>query len=83
MPGEVVLGSWSPEDEWLTAPGKGWAEEEDRKRESEERPGRGKRSQRRSFVSNSFSQWTGLYSPWNSPARTLEWVALPFSRGSS
>ena len=21
--------------------------------------------------------------PWNSPARTLEWVAIPFSRGSS
>ena len=25
----------------------------------------------------------GLYSPWNSPARILEWVAFPFSRGSS
>ena len=28
----------------------------------------------------------GLYSPWNSPAqntRILEWVAIPFSRGSS
>ena len=25
----------------------------------------------------------GRYSPWNSPGRILEWVALPFSRGSS
>ena len=25
----------------------------------------------------------GLYSPWNSPARILEWLAFPFSRGSS
>ena len=25
----------------------------------------------------------GLYSPWNSPARILDWVAFPFSRGSS
>ena len=25
----------------------------------------------------------GLYSLWNSPARTLKWVAIPFSRGSS
>ena len=25
----------------------------------------------------------GLYSPWNSPGRMLEWVAFPFSRGSS
>ena len=24
-----------------------------------------------------------LYNPWNSPGRTLEWVAIPFSRGSS
>ena len=34
-----------------------------------------------SVVSNS-SQPHGLYSPWNSPARILEWVAFPFSRGS-
>ena len=28
--------------------------------------------------------WTnGLYIPWNSPARIQEWVAFPFSRGSS
>ena len=25
----------------------------------------------------------GLYSPWNLQARILEWVAFPFSRGSS
>ena len=25
----------------------------------------------------------GRYSPWNSPGRILEWVAFPFSRGSS
>ena len=25
----------------------------------------------------------GLYVPWDSPGRTLEWVAFPFSRGSS
>ena len=25
----------------------------------------------------------GLYSPWNSPGRILEWVAVPFSRGFS
>ena len=25
----------------------------------------------------------GLYSPWNSPSRILEWVAFPFSKGSS
>ena len=25
----------------------------------------------------------GLYSSWNSPARMLEWVAVPFSRGSA
>ena len=25
----------------------------------------------------------GLYSPWNFQARILEWVAFPFSRGSS
>ena len=25
----------------------------------------------------------GLYSPWNSPGQVLEWVAFPFSRGSS
>ena len=25
----------------------------------------------------------GLYSPWNSLARILEWVAFPFSKGSS
>ena len=25
----------------------------------------------------------GLYSPWNSPGQNTEWVALPFSRGSS
>ena len=25
----------------------------------------------------------GLYSPWNSPGQNMEWVAFPFSRGSS
>ena len=25
----------------------------------------------------------GLYSPWDSPGQNLEWVAFPFSRGSS
>ena len=25
----------------------------------------------------------GLHSPWDSPARTLQWVAFPFSRGAS
>ena len=25
----------------------------------------------------------GLYSPWNSPGKNTEWVAMPFSRGSS
>ena len=25
----------------------------------------------------------GLYSPWNSPGQNTEWVAFPFSRGSS
>ena len=54
-PVEVVLGGRSPEDAWLTALGKGWAEEGDRKRESEERPGRGKRHQSCSIsVSDSF-----------------------------
>ena len=36
----------------------------------------------RSVMSDSL-QPQGLYSPWNSPARILEWVAFPFSRGSS
>ena len=36
----------------------------------------------RSAISDSL--WPhGLYSSWNSPARVLEWVAVPFSRGSS
>ena len=35
-----------------------------------------------SVVSDSFRPH-GLYSPWNSLARILEWVAFPFSRGSS
>ena len=35
-----------------------------------------------SVVSNSLRPH-GLYSPWNSPARILEWIAFPFSRGSS
>ena len=35
-----------------------------------------------SVMSNSL--WAHeLYSPWNSPARILEWVAVPFSRASS
>ena len=35
-----------------------------------------------SVVSNSL--WLhGLYSPWNSPDYNTEWVAFPFSRGSS
>ena len=25
----------------------------------------------------------GLYSPWNSPGQNMQWVAFPFSRGSS
>ena len=75
-PVEVVLGGRSPEDAWLTALGKGWAEEGDRKRESEERPGPGKRRQSCSVVvSDSFpvdptaqsvefsSQDTGVGSP--------------------
>ena len=28
-------------------------------------------------------EFHGLYSPWNSPDRILEWVVFPFSRGSS
>ena len=39
-------------------------------------------SESHSFVSDSL-QPHGLYSPRNSPARILEWVAFPFSRGSS
>ena len=35
-----------------------------------------------SIVSDSL-QPHGLYSPWNLQARILEWVAFPFSRGSS
>ena len=38
--------------------------------------------ERRSVVSDSL-QPHGLYSAWNSQARTLEWGAFPFSRGSS
>ena len=35
-----------------------------------------------SIVSSSL--WPhGIYSPWNSPGQILEWVAFPFSRGSS
>ena len=41
------------------------------------------RSESCSVVSDSL-QPHGLYSPWNSlQARILEWVATPFSRGSS
>ena len=39
-------------------------------------------SESRSVVSDSLLPY-GLYSPWNSQARILEWVAFPFSRGSS
>ena len=39
-------------------------------------------SESRSGVSDSL-QPHGLYSPWNSPGQILEWVAFPFSRGSS
>ena len=39
-------------------------------------------SESRSVVSNSLRLY-GLYSPWNSPGRILERVAIPFSRGSS
>ena len=39
-------------------------------------------SESRSVVSDSLLPY-GLYSPWNSQARILEWVASPFSRGSS
>ena len=39
-------------------------------------------SESRSVVSDSL--WPHeLYSPWKSPCRTLEWVAFPFSSGSS
>ena len=43
-------------------------------------PWRSEWSESRSVVSDSLRPH-GLYSPWNS--RTLEWVAFPFSRGSS
>ena len=33
-------------------------------------------------MSNSLRPY-GLYSSWNSPDQTLEWIAFPFSRGSS
>jgi len=36
----------------------------------------------RLVVSNSLGPY-GPYNPWNSPARILEWVAIPFSRASS
>ena len=39
-------------------------------------------SESRSVVSDSL-QPHGLYSAWNSPARILEWIAYPFSSGSS
>ena len=39
-------------------------------------------SESRSVVSDSLRP-RGPYSPWNSPARILEWVAFPFSRESS
>ena len=39
-------------------------------------------SESRSVMSDSLRPH-GLYSPWNSPARLLKWVAFPFSRGSS
>ena len=39
-------------------------------------------SESRSVVSDSLRPHR-LYSPWNSLARVLEWVAFPFSRGSS
>ena len=35
-----------------------------------------------SVISNSLPPLV-LYSPWNSLTRILEWVAFPFSRGSS
>ena len=41
-----------------------------------------KSGESRSVVSASLRSH-GLYSPWNSPTRILEWVAIPFSRGSS
>ena len=36
-------------------------------------------SESRSVMSDSLR----LYSPWNSPGQNMEWVAFPFSRGSS
>ena len=39
-------------------------------------------SESRSVVSNSL-RLQGLYSLWNFPGQTLEWVAFPFSKGSS
>ena len=39
-------------------------------------------SESRSVVSDSLRPH-GLYSPWNLQARILEWVAFPFSKGSS
>ena len=46
------------------------------------RPDEVKWSESRSVLSASLRSH-GLYSPWNSQARILEWVAVPFSRGSS
>ena len=39
-------------------------------------------SESHSVMSDSF-RLHGLYSPWNSPTRILEWVAFPFSGASS
>ena len=39
-------------------------------------------SESRSVLSSSLRRH-GLHSPWNFQARTLEWVPVPFSRGSS
>ena len=39
-------------------------------------------SERHSVVSKSLRPH-GLNSPWNSPGQNMEWVAFPFSRGSS
>ena len=55
--------------------GSGWRNQDTGPRELSESEGR-------SVTSDSL-QPQGLYSPWNSAGRILEWVAIPFSRGPS
>ena len=50
----------------------------------EMKPVNPKRKARMKLAQSCQTLWPhGLYSPWNSPGRILEWVAFPFSRGSS